>query len=397
MISAEPHPQEFRRQQALQRLEILDSEAEPAFDDLTALASAICGTPISLISLLDDHRQWFKSRVGLDATETDKNLAFCAHAILQEGVFEVADTLLDVRFSDNPLVTGHPDIRFYAGAPLTSSEGLPLGTLCVIDTVPRQLLPEQARALQILARQVTSQLELRLKNRQLARMNREREQVIAMIGHDLRSPFNAILGFSRRLSQKVGQLPSAEVATMAERILAGSLQVYQLLDELLQWSQQQLSLPGPVQPHCRVLPLVEDTVGLLEYAASVKQLQIAIAVAPDLELSVTPSVFKTIIRNLLHNAIKFTPEQGQIRISSHTDHAQVYLEVADNGLGMDASLKSQLLAGTALSHAGTGGEAGHGLGMRMCLEFVRQQGGVLTIEDNEPQGSRFILCFPRVA
>lgn len=166
---------------ALRSFEILDTERDAAFDDLTRVASKVCGVPIALVSLVDDDRQWFKSRQGLDATETSREVAFCAHAIHQKGAMVVNDSHLDARFADNPLVRGAPNVRFYAGAPLQSGAGTAVGTLCVIDHKPRQLSPDQLEMLESLASHVVSLMELRRTSRRLAAATRRALELERMV------------------------------------------------------------------------------------------------------------------------------------------------------------------------------------------------------------------------
>jgi GAF domain-containing protein len=159
---------EAERLAALKEYHILDTGIDQTYDDITALAAHICEAPIALVSLVDETRQWFKSRVGVDQRQTPREVAFCAHAILQHEPLIVKDATKDRRFADNVLVTGKPHIRFYAGIPLTNPEGLALGTLCVIDQQPRQLSDAQQKALEALSRQVMALLELRRVSARLA-------------------------------------------------------------------------------------------------------------------------------------------------------------------------------------------------------------------------------------
>ncbi len=168
---------ESRRVAAVEELGILDTAPEAAFDEAVRLAAFICGTPMSLVVFIDARRQWFKARLGVDVKETPKEGGFCTHTITQPGIYVVADASLDPMFQDHPLVANPPGIRFYAGVPLRNRKGLSLGTICVMDVVPRQLTQQQLDALTMLSRQVASQLELRVQMNILARVVQDKERV----------------------------------------------------------------------------------------------------------------------------------------------------------------------------------------------------------------------------
>ncbi|MEZ5317842.1 MAG: ATP-binding protein [Vicinamibacterales bacterium] len=199
--------QEAARLAALRRYRILDTDPERQFDDLTMLASQICGTPIALITLIDADRQWFKSRVGVTETETARSIAFCDHAIRQPDVFVVTDALADARFSANPFVAGPAGFRFYAGAPIITDDGHALGTICVVDRIPRHLNDDQLRALEALRRQVLAQLELRRHLDELRTALEARDAAEAAqqeLVRDLRTSLDNVEKISRLLPYSAG-------------------------------------------------------------------------------------------------------------------------------------------------------------------------------------------------
>ncbi len=396
MQSAPNHPRELERLTALIEYEVLDSEDETAFDELTKIASAICGTDICLISLIDSERQWFKSRVGLDATETPRDIAFCSHAILQDEIFEVPNALEDIRFHDNPLVTDPegPEIRFYAGAPLVTDSGFPLGTLCVIDREPLVLNDLQKDTLKVLAHQVIGQLELRLQHRRLQRIGRQREQLLALIAHDLRGPFSSILGYSKRLKERASTDSPERIASMADSILGSSHRVFQLLDELLQWSQLQLGRAQGQPEDCSLSELIQSSVDLLQDALDLKNIHLSVAVDSDLHVFTDSTLYSAVVRNVLANAIKFTPDQGQIGIESSIENQQLVLAIFDNGVGISKEKSNELFGLPVDSEEGTDGEQGYGLGLNLCKEFIELQGGKIWLDEGYNEGTKIVFSVP---
>jgi two-component sensor histidine kinase/putative methionine-R-sulfoxide reductase with GAF domain len=256
-VTAAPAEVETRRLRSLRSYRVLDTAPEASFDDLTALAARVCETPIAYISLIDETRQWFKAKIGIDAAETPRQSAFCAHAILEpDRILEVADAAADARFARSEWVTSPPRIRFYAGAPLVDREGLALGALCVMDRKPRVLTPEQREALQVLSRHAVDQLELRSRSRALAEeaLSRERAEAGLRLQNEKLSRSQAEASRLLELAEKSrGALLSIlEDEQRTTRALARSNRALKMLsscNETLIWATDETALLKQI---CRI-------------------------------------------------------------------------------------------------------------------------------------------------
>ncbi|HEX4504104.1 MAG TPA: GAF domain-containing sensor histidine kinase, partial [Alphaproteobacteria bacterium] len=336
MAIAAPKPHnEAQRLDTLRGYRILDTKREDAFDDLTRIASQICGTPMALVSLIDEDRQWFKSAVGLDAPETARELAFCAHAILQDKVFEVPDAHSDIRFHDNALVTGAPHLRFYAGAPLQTPDGHALGTLCVLDRTPRKLSDDQKAALEALARQAMAQMELRKALQESERTSRYRSRLMAVMGHDLKQPVNVInMCLSLLEPELTGDEDTQTLAYARTAIdtLSGELDA---LAQASRLDQENVRIAKvPVQ---RVFDSIQANWGL---RARSKGLELKVAKS-DAVIETDEKLLGTIIGNLVGNAIKYT-ETGGVLVGLRRRGGGYRVEVWDTGVGIPDSQREKI-------------------------------------------------------
>ncbi len=392
---------EAERLAALRSHCVLDTPPERAFDDLTELASELCGTPISLVSLVDAHRQWFKSSVGLDATETPREIAFCAHAILDpEEVLVVPDAGSDERFRDNPLVTGDPNIRFYAGAPLVTPDGHALGTLCVIDRVPRDLDEGQIRALRVLARQVVTQLELRRTCSDLGRARDKandataaKSEFLANMSHEIRTPMNAVLGMTELLASTgltAEQDHYVHVFRNAGQSLLG------LIDGILDISKVEAGKLEIFEESFDLRHSLETIVELFAVAAHEKELTLVLDIADDCPQTLVGdhNRLRQVLANLLGNAVKFT-DRGRIVISAAPCAEDLLFSVQDTGIGIaqeDLSLLFQPFSQVDSSSRRRFG--GTGLGLNLAKRLVELMGGQVCAESTPGVGSKFSVVIP---
>lgn len=376
----------------LYRYNILDTPEETAFNDLVQLASAICNVPISLISLIDAERQWFKARVGIDVTETPRDTSFCSHGILNGDIFIVPDATNDNRFAQNPMVTGEQGIRFYAGVPLTTGAGNNLGMLCVKDTVPRNLNSEQQQALMVIGQQVVKQMELRLKNQELERITETQRRMISIIAHDVRSPLASIVSLFQLYQNKM-----IDPDRFNNFLHVSSAQLHStmaLLENLVEWGNIQLQ-PAPLVPGMFSLKdAVEKVFTEVTVQASMKENRLVNQVHASVKLNMDENILRFILRNLLTNANKFT-EKGNITVDGFNFGKKVVIRVTDTGIGMPARMSERLfLSKEKYSRRGTQNESGSGLGLVLINEFVEKANGSIQVQSTEGQGSSFIIELP---
>jgi signal transduction histidine kinase len=397
---------ERQRLAALHRYGILDTPPEDAFDELARLASMICATPIALITLVDETRQWFKARVGVSVRELSREIAVCAHTILGNDLLIIPDALEDPRFADNPLVV-NTKLRFYAGVPLTTADGVNLGTLCVMDHQPRTLDDAQKSALRALARQAVGQLELRKQISERAsaeealrktedriatildEVEQMKKEFVASVSHELRTPLTSIRGSLGLLaSGMVGELneEATRVVGVAER---NSIRLMTLINDLLDFEKLD---NGKVQMNIRPIalrPVVEQAVDAVRSVAAHDRIRVELNVT-DAMIFGDGSRLAQVIVNLLTNAVKYSHRGGVVTVTVQPASSWVEVRVRDRGVGIPAQAQKKLFQHfSQIDASDSRAKPGTGLGLAICTAIIEQHGGEIGVESVVGEGSTF--------
>ncbi len=391
---------EKERLEALQSYKILDTLPESSFDSITSIAAFICNTPISLVSLIDKDRQWFKSNKGLGVSETPREQAFCAHAINNpKEIMIVEDSLKDERFANNPLVQGDPHIRFYAGAPLVTNEGFPLGTLCIIDSVPRHLDEFQLKALSDLASQVMVQFQLRkqliemeeLKLR-LEKQFYEAERFAHLVSHDIKAPLRGIAALATYTLEEAGNELSDEVSDYLNQIQERANKTIGLVEGILKHT---LSTNYEVN-----LEWINARL-LLRDVAELSAVPADIAFTSETTITEVYSdrvILIQILINLLNNAVKYGVSPNpkiQIRIKQTLNEWKI--EVKDNGPGVSPEHQVRIFEMfQTLGKTDRFGNKGSGIGLSTVKSLVQLLHGSIELKSGIHKGCLFTVAIPRV-
>jgi signal transduction histidine kinase len=387
--AARLHPNEAERLQALRSYGILDTPIEPAFDDITRIASYVCQTPISVVNLIDEGRQWFKSEIGLGARQTPLDNSICAHAILEHSFLEVPDTTKDPRFECNPLVTGAPHLRFYAGALLRTPDGLPLGTVCVLDTKPRQLTAEQREVLAALARQVMSQMEFRRALLLSDRLQRNISRLMAVAGHDLKQPLQVMVMAIDRIRNKLTDPRDQE--RLGYAVDAG-LRMAEELDQLAETSAMQTGFGAPQLKTFAIADVFDSIVNTWRMHAEQKGLELIVMPSSARVVS-DPTMLRAILGNLVGNAIKYTGS-GRVLVGCRRRGSLVSIEVLDSGSGIAAEHLSVVFDAF---HQIDPASEGLGLGLSIVRRTSEALGHAVEVKSDLARGSHFSIRVPQAA
>ncbi len=418
---------EEHRLEVLRGLDILDTPAEARFDRITRLAKRAFSTDMALISLIEDKRQWFKSRIGLAACETERSISFCTHAIDQEAVLVVPDATQDERFRDNPLVTGEPHIRFYAGAQLWAPGGVPIGTLCIISRTPRlDFTEDDEHQLMFLAGLVMDEIHARTRKRTLSDkrygtagdpaatpdtrtslaspsvtlpsdLAAARAYFISQIGNELHMPINAMIGLADLMSQGLGGELSRRHHEYIDFILANGRRLSQLLNQILAISAYDTQPPeanaGPVS--------VREAIEFLSASNMVEMARNEIVMDCDIEADLAEirtdeNLLLQCLGPIVNNAVKFSPVGGRITVTAHAlPGGGVRVEVADQGPGIPAERRRDVFdAFTQVDGTIARALEGAGLGLAIARHAANAIGATIGVGDAAGGGTLVTVDLP---
>lgn len=394
---------EKSRLSALKKLDILDTPAEKEYDNITELAAYICQTPIALITLIDEKRQWFKSKIGIDACDNDRDLSFCGHAITSpKEILEIPDARLDERFKDNPATLAEKKpVIFYAGIPLTDNDGHALGTLCLIDHKPRELDPKQLKALVSLGYQVNRLFELRLKNNRLrsskaklSRRNSLLRNFAGTVSHDMKMPLANIILTIDVLKKKYGKSLDEKAIEYLDRLKQSSFGMSDYISNILEYYEtENLSPENITEEPFDLKDLLESIIDMMNIEDDCE------INFPDknLDLVCNRSGLEQILLNLLGNSLKYNDKDKMVINIDYKETPDFYeFTVTDNGIGIPEDQKDKIFdLFSTVAERDRNGQKGNGIGLSTVQKLVHNLGGKIDVASEEGKSTSFTFSIKK--
>lgn len=387
---------EHERQLKLDEYDILDTLPESEFDSLVELAALITGSPVSLINLLDHNRQWTKAAYGAETGETPRTETVCQYTIMGDDNFEVEDLLKNEHFKDMSFVEEDPKYRSYSGYPLRTPDGYNIGAICVLDFKPKKLSKVQKKALQTLADEIVARLELRKKQRELERLNREKDHFLSAVNHDIKSPLNGIISSANYLltSWDGDQDELKEFLSMIE--LSGRKLIHytgELISNSLRQGESTLLLD-----EVEVQAVIEDLIHIYKPVAESKKISLKTEVDVPRTFTLDNEKFKLILSNLMSNALKFTDAGDTVKVNIEIigdKENSLLCTISDTGLGIPKEFMSTIFEKNKQhQRQGTAGEISTGMGLPIVKQFVELHNGSIKVDSKENEGTTFYIVLP---
>lgn len=392
---------EMQRVIELSEFDLDYSSLQENFKDLAKLAAKVAGTNISLVNMIDSFTQWTVSNFGLEIEQMPREDSVCQYTIVSDQFFEVKDLSADDRFKDKFYVKDDPNLRYYFGVPLQTSDGLPLGALCVLDTIGKEVSPEKVEMLKIIADEIVNRLMVIRVINGLKNRVKEAKETQKKVAHDIRGPLSGIVGLAQLISEQGNDNKLEDVLQLVSMIQKGGHSLLELADEILS-AEKKIDNPSHEAGanEYNLLSFKEKIEKLFAPQAANKN--IAFRVVTDSKTEDIPFSKNKLLQitgNLISNAIKFTPLNGQVTVQlsiviSRTK--KLSIKVTDTGSGMDQDTIHQILYGEQESTEGTSGEKGYGFGLMLVKHLIIKLNGSLNIESEPNKGTTFSIELPIV-
>lgn len=387
---------EKERQAKLYEYDILDTLPESEFDSLVELAALITGSPVSLMNLLDHSRQWTKAAYGAKREETPRFDTVCQYTTMGDENFEIEDLSKDEQFKDMPYVENDPKYRSYSGFPLRTPDGFNIGALCVLDFKPKKLTKDQKKALQTIADEIIARLELQKKQKELEKINREKDHFLSTVNHDIKSPLNGIISSANYLlnSWDGDQEELEEFLSMIE-ISGRKLINYtgELISNSLRQGESTLLLDD-----VELEKVIKDLIHIYKPVAEAKKITITTNIDAPHPFSLDNEKFKLILSNLIGNALKFSNAGDTVSINIEiigNQEKELHCEISDTGLGIPKKFIPTLFEKKKEhQRQGTAGEISTGMGLPIVKQFIELHNGEIKVESKEGEGTSFYILLP---